>query len=126
MKFILKNNLDYIFCYIIGIALLLVTLLFLFAPGSAAGFKQLNQPDYVRQILGWTEVFFCALFILYNTRIWGAFGLLIVFAFAAYLHLSVGVRPYGLIGWTVGVLFILYCDRCRKTTANMGFGNSRT
>ena len=118
MKFILKNNLDYILRYIMGTALLAVTLLFLFAPGSSESFKQLNQPDYVRQILGWSEVFFCVLFILYKTCIWGAIGLLAVFAFAAYLHLRVGVLPYGLIGWTVGVLFILYCDKYRKTTAN--------
>jgi len=117
MRFILKNKLDYILRYIIGTALLIVTLLFIFDPGSPESFKQLKQPDYIRQILGWTEVFFCMLFILYKTRYWGAFGLLVVFAFAAYLHLKVGVRPYGLIGWTVVILFILYCDKSRKTTA---------
>ncbi|MEO8110093.1 MAG: hypothetical protein ABI594_08680 [Ginsengibacter sp.] len=90
MKFILKNNLDYILRYIMGTALLAVTLLFLFASRSAESFKQLNQPDYIRQILGWTEVVFCLLFILYKTRIWGAFGLLVVFAFASYLHLKLG------------------------------------
>lgn len=73
-----------------GTALLAVTLLFLFASRSAESFKQLNQPDYIRQILGWTEVVFCLLFILYKTRIWSAFGLLVVFAFASYLHLKLG------------------------------------
>jgi hypothetical protein len=118
MRYILKNKFDYILRYVIGTALLIVSLLFVLDPANAESFKILNQPDYLRQILGWTEAAFCGLFIFYRTRYWGAFGLLIVFAFAAYLHLKAGVRPYGLIGWTVGVLFVLYCDNRRKTTAN--------
>jgi DoxX-like family len=114
MRFIFKNQLDYILRYIIGVSLLLITLLFIFAPDSPESFKKLGQPDYIRQILGWTEVASCVLFIFYKTSYFGAFGLLAVFAFAAYLHLRVGLRPYSLIGWTVGVLFILYCDNRRK------------
>ena len=103
MQFILKNKLDYILRYVIGTALLIVSLLFVLDPANAESFKILNQPDYIRQILGWTEAAFCVLFIFYRTHYLGALGLLIVFAFAAYLHLKVGVRPYGLIGWTVGI-----------------------
>lgn len=117
MQFILKNKLDYILRYVIGTALLIVSLLFVLDPANAESFKILNQPDYIRQILGWTEAAFCVLFIFYRTHYLGAFGLLVVFVFAAYLHLKVGVRPYGLIGWTVGILFVLYCGSRRKTTA---------
>jgi hypothetical protein len=118
MRYILKNKLDYILRYIVGTALLIVSLLFVLNPENAESFKVLNQPDPIRHILGWTEAAFCVLFIFYRTHYLGAFGLFIVFAFAAYLHLKVGIRPYGLIGWTVGILFVLYCDKRRKATAN--------
>lgn len=117
MKFILKNNLDGILTYAVGIGLIIVTLFFLFDPGAAENFKPLKQPDYVRLLLGWTEVLLSVLFIIPATRIWGAIGLLIVFAFAAYLHLRVGLPPYGLIGWIIAVSIVWYCSNRRKTLA---------
>ena len=47
-----------------------------------------------------------------------AFGLLVVFAFAAYLRLRIGLRPYGLSGWASKVLFVLYCSDRRKNSTN--------
>ncbi|HEU5052845.1 MAG TPA: hypothetical protein VFT78_07020 [Hanamia sp.] len=118
MKFILKNNIDGILSYAVGIGLLIVTLFFLFDPAAAENFKPLKQPDYVRLLLGLTEVILSVLFIIPATRIWGASGLLIVFAFAAWLHLRVDLHPFGLIGWAIAVCFVLYCSSKRKTLAN--------
>lgn len=100
-----------------GTALLIITLVFVLDPMSAERFKPLHQPDYVRRLLGWTEAGVCLLFIGHKTRYIGAVGLLIVFAFAAYLHLKAGLHPFGLLIWTVGILFVLYCDKRRKASA---------
>ena len=118
MEYILKNKLDYALRYVLGCVLLFLSLWFIFQPESAESFKKFNQPDSVRQILGWTEAIVSLLFILYPTRFIGAAGLLAVFFYATYLHINAGLQAFGLIPWTIGILFVVYCEKQRKNHEN--------
>lgn len=100
--------------YLIGAALLFMSLWFIFSPNSDESFRKFQQPEYVRYILGWIEAIVSILFIINRTKIIGGFGLLMVFAFATYLHLNVGLTAYGLIPWTVGIIFCLAFDYSNK------------
>ncbi len=100
--------------YLIGAALLVMSLWFIINSKSAENFRKFQQPEYVRHILGWTEAIVSLLFIINRTKIIGGFGLLAVFAFATYLHINVGLTAYGLIPWAVGIIFCLAFDYSNK------------
>lgn len=117
MNFIIKNNIDNILRYLLGITLLILSMRVLFNSSTIETFKIFEQPEYIRQLLGISEVIASILFIINRTRMWGAIGLFLVFGLAAYIHLNIGKTPMGLIPWTLGILFVLYFDRKRKTIA---------
>lgn len=96
--------------YLIGGVLLIMSLWFIINPNSSESFRKFQQPEYVRHILGWIEALVSLLFIINRTKFFGGIGLLLVFAFATYLHINVGLTAYGLIPWAVGIIFCLTFD----------------
>jgi hypothetical protein len=116
LNFILRNNIDRILRYVLGIALLILSLRLLFNSGTIEKFNIFEQADYIRLILGISEVVASLLFIINRTQRWGVISLLLVFA--AYIHLNIGRIPYALAPWTLGILFVVFFERKRKATIN--------
>lgn len=108
-KILIKFKINYIIQYLIGVILLILSLELIFNHKCAMDFKVLRQPDYVRLILGWSEIISALLFLVGKTKIIGAYALLLVFMYAAYLHIQVGLFPIGLLPWAFGVLLTIIC-----------------
>lgn len=112
---ILKYNIDKWLNKLIGLLLLFLSIRLLINPSTIESFKLLNPSEPVRFALGISEAVVSILFLFNRTKLAGAIGLLLVFVFAAYIHLNVGKIPFALIPWTLSVLFVIYFDKKRKT-----------
>lgn len=113
-NFIIRKNIDLILCYLLGAALLILSLRVLFNPSTIEKFQIFGQPEYIRWILAGGEAIASILLLIPKTRKCGAIGLFLVFALATYIHLNIGKIPFGLIPWSIGILFVMYFNRKRN------------
>ena len=78
----------------LGTVILVEAILFIL-PGAAHSFSRTHMPAMVRMILGIGEIAGCALMLIPQTAVRGAWWLLAVFVFAILLHLLHGMYDIG-------------------------------
>ena len=66
-----------------------------FAPASIQAFARTGLPDWLRIVLAWSEMFLALLFLVPRARVVAGWGLLLVFVFAAGLHILHGKMDVG-------------------------------
>ena len=78
----------------LGVVILIESVLFVL-PSAAHEFTRTHMPGFVRLILGWGEIVGCALLLIPQTAIRGAWMLLAVFVMAILIHLLHGMYGIG-------------------------------
>lgn len=79
----------------VGIVVFLESLNFTFSASTVHHLSRMGLPPWVRFGLGGTEAAAALLFLISATRIVGAYALLVIFAFAAIIHLLHGEFDIG-------------------------------
>lgn len=79
----------------VGVVVLLESLRFTFSASTVHHLSQMGLPSWVRFGLGGTEAVAALLFLLPATGKVGAYALLVIFAFAAIIHLLHGEFEIG-------------------------------
>lgn len=93
---------------VLGIAVVVQSLFFLYGEESAAFFARHGLPNGLRLALGWTEIAAAVLFLLPPTLVVGSWSLLVVFAGALAIHIVHGqYQVGGLLVYAAAVLAVL-------------------
>ena len=92
----------------LGLVLLAEAAFLAFAPSSIQTFAPTGLPDWVRIVLAWREMLLALLFLVPRTIVVAGWGLLLVFVFAAGLHILHGKMDVGaLVIYSAAVLVIV-------------------
>lgn len=78
----------------LGVVILIEAVMFVL-PGAAHDFARTHMPGFVRLVLGFGEILGCALMLIPQTAVRGAWLLLAVFVMAILLHLLHGMFNVG-------------------------------
>jgi len=81
----------------VGLVVLVESLKLAFAPAAVQHFARTGLPAWLRPALAWPEIVAAALFLLPVTAVFGGYFLLVIFAFAAALHLLHGQYDIGVL-----------------------------
>ena len=91
-----------------GLVILAEAAFLAFAPSSIQAFARTGLPDWVRIVLAWSEMLLTLLFLVPRTIVVAGWGLLLVFVFAAGLHILHGKMDVGaLVIYSAAVLVIV-------------------
>ena len=99
----------------LALVILVEAALLAFAPARVGAFGKTGIHDWVRVGLAWSEMLFAILFLVPRAMIVGGWGLLVVFLFAAGVHVLHGWMDVGyLVIYSAAVLVIMsrQADRC--------------
>ena len=107
LHFLIKYRIHRIIQYATGAILIILCGNLPFNPGFIESFQKFGKSENVRITLAVTEVVAALLFAIIRTTITGGIFLLGVFAYASWLHLSIGESPVGLLPWTVAVILVM-------------------
>jgi hypothetical protein len=80
---------------VLGLVVLWQSCVFVFSHRAASGFARTGLPDALRLVLGSCEILAAVLFLFPTTVIAGGVSLLVVFVFAAGIHLVHGEFDVG-------------------------------
>jgi len=95
----------------LAIVVLIQSCLFVFASSGIHAAGQLGLPNWIRPVLGGSEIIAALLFLLPATSVAGGYLLLAVFFFAAAIHVLHGQYDVG--GLIVYAVAVLVCIRRR-------------
>jgi hypothetical protein len=93
--------------WIVGLVLIVESLRLAVEPSAARHFARTGMPAWMRPALAWTEVAAAVLFLLPFTMMLGGYTLLVIFFFAALLHVLHGDFDIGVL--LVYVMAVLVC-----------------
>ena len=91
----------------LGLVALLESFAFVFSNSAAHFLAKTGLPSWIRPALGGAEIVAAVLFLLPFTTVIGSYLLLVVFGFAALVHLLHG--PYEVGGLAVYAVAVLVC-----------------
>jgi hypothetical protein len=92
----------------LGLVILAEAAFLAFAPSQIAFFARTGMPGWIRITLAWSEMLFALLFLIPRTIMVAGWGLLLVFLFAAGLHILHGRMDIGaLVIYSAAVLVIV-------------------
>jgi hypothetical protein len=102
--------LNFILQVLFALLLLWGSINLVFNERAVEAFAETGHKDWIRLLLGWSEIVACILFIIPRTFFVGGIGLLIILVWAAYLHISAG-QPVGLLPFYLLVLLGFFAYR---------------
>jgi hypothetical protein len=92
----------------VGLIVLAESLRLAFGPEAGRHFARTGMPAWLRPALAWPEIVAALLFLIPLTLVAGGYFLLVVFAFAAVLHLLHGQYDIGaLLVYAMAVLVVI-------------------
>ena len=92
----------------LGLVILAEAALLAFAPAQIASFVRTGMHNWIRIVLAWSEMAFALLFPIPRTMVVAGRGLLLVFLFAAGVHILHGKMDVGaLLIYSAAVLVIV-------------------
>ena len=92
----------------VGLVVLAESLRLAFGPEASRHFAGTGMPTWLRPALAWPEIVAALLFLIPLTVVAGGYFLLVVFAFAAILHLLHGQYDIGaLLVYAMAVLVVM-------------------
>ena len=96
----------------VGLIVLLESCLFVFSASRGHDFAKSGMPQLVRPVLGGTEIIAALLFLIPLARTIGGYGLLVIFALAALIHILHGQPDVGgLVVYAAAVYTVLAAHR---------------
>jgi hypothetical protein len=94
--------------WVVGLVVLAESLRLAFGPEAGRHFARTGMPAWLRPALAWPEIVAALLFLIPLTVVAGGYFLLVVFAFAAVLHLLHGQYDIGaLLVYAMAVLVVI-------------------
>jgi uncharacterized membrane protein YphA (DoxX/SURF4 family) len=78
----------------LGLVILIEAVMFVM-PSAGHDFARTHMPDILRPVLGWGEIIGALLLLIPNTRVRGAWVLMVVFVLAIAVHLLHGMFNVG-------------------------------
>src|SRR5579859_5251579 len=81
----------------VGLVVLVESLKLAFGRAAVQHFARTGMPAWLRPALAWPEIVAAVLFLLPITTVFGGYFLLVIFAFAAVLHLLHGQYDIGVL-----------------------------
>ena len=99
----------------LGIVVLIQSCLFAFASSGRHAVAQFGMPQWIRPVLGGSEVVAALLFLLPATSVASGYLLLVIFFFAAAIHLLHGQYDVG--GLIVYAVAVMACITRREEVA---------
>ena len=94
----------------LGIVILIEAVLFV-RPSAAQDFTRTHMPEFVRLVLGYTEILGCVLLLIPQTAVRGAWLLLGIFVMAIMIHLLHGMYGVGNLVIFAGAAFAIATGR---------------
>jgi DoxX-like protein len=91
----------------LGIVVLIQSCLFVFASSGRHAAGEIGMPQWIRPVLGGSEIVATLLFLLPSTTVAGGYLLLVVFFFAAAIHVLHGQYDVG--GLAVYAVAVMAC-----------------
>jgi hypothetical protein len=99
----------------LAIVVLIQSCLFVFASSGRHAVAQVGMPQWIRPVLGGSEIVAALLFLVPATSVAGGYLLLMVFFFAAAIHVLHGQYDVG--GLVVYAVAVMACIRRREGAA---------